>query len=131
MDRCRSFDAEAAREDGGASARPVAEAESRRELALADALAGNLRAAVDGYGRARAAVSRTRGENPLTLANIEFEMGELVGALSGPEHCRAYFEAAYRWYERADEPRGLHNTARELAHLAMDEDAPASPPVPC
>ncbi|MFE6384779.1 CHAT domain-containing protein [Nocardiopsis dassonvillei] len=104
----------------------VAEAESRRELALADKLAGNLRAAVDGLRLARTAVRRIGGENPLTLANIEFEMGELVGMLSEPEHSRAYFEAAYRWYEQADEPRGLHNAARELAHLAMDEEDPAT-----
>jgi tetratricopeptide (TPR) repeat protein len=104
----------------------VAEAESRRELALADKLAGNLRAAVDGLRRARTAVNRIGGENPLTLANIEFEMGELVCMLSGPEQSRAHFEAAYRWYERADEPRGLHNAARELAHLAMDEEDAAS-----
>ncbi|MFD9377431.1 CHAT domain-containing protein [Streptomyces sp. NPDC059999] len=98
----------------------VAEAESRRELALADTLAGNLRAAMDGYRRARLALERTGGDNPLTLANIEFELGELLGVFSDPERSRTRFEEAYRWYESADEPRGLHNSSRELAGLAMD-----------
>ncbi|MGW1635948.1 CHAT domain-containing protein [Streptomyces lavendulae] len=99
----------------------VAEAESRRELAMADKLAGNLREAMDGYRRARSALRRISGVNPLTLANIEFELGELLGALSGPENSRRHFEEAYRWYREADEPRGLHNSSRELAELAMDE----------
>ncbi|MFD6109811.1 CHAT domain-containing protein [Streptomyces yangpuensis] len=98
----------------------VAEAESRRELAMADKLAGNLRAAMDGYRRARSALRRIGGVNPLTLANIEFELGELLGVLSGPENSRRHFEEAYRWYREADEPRGLHNSSRELAELAMD-----------
>ncbi|PWK66851.1 CHAT domain-containing protein [Streptomyces sp. CG 926] len=104
----------------------VAEAESRRELAMADKLAGNLREAMYGYRRARSALRRIDGVNPLTLANIEFELGELLGLLSGPEHSRRHFEEAYRWYREADEPRGLHNSARELAELAMDEGDPST-----
>ncbi|MEU9804044.1 CHAT domain-containing protein [Streptomyces sp. NPDC051000] len=104
----------------------VAEAESRRELALADTLAGNLREAMDGYRRARSALNRTRGVNPLTLANIEFELGDLLGVLSGPEHSRTHYEEAFRWYAAADEPRGLHNSARELADLAMDDAEPGA-----
>ncbi|MEV6678936.1 CHAT domain-containing protein [Streptomyces erythrochromogenes] len=104
----------------------VAEAESRRELAMADKLAGNLREAMDDYRQARSALRRIAGVNPLTLANIEFELGELLGVLSGPENSRRHFEEAYRWYREADEPRGLHNSSRELAELAMDDGDPSS-----